>query len=303
MNAASTVAGRTHRGRREENQDAFRPYRGDLNDPLVGGLVLDGMGGHLGGREAARSGLVAAFGTLRRSAGLPPVDRLCLAAEAAQDAVVEGRRRPHGAADMGATFLGLLTDNVTAWVAWLGDSPAYLVRANMPARQLTTPHSRLLADGPVVTRFIGRRDAPPDIRTVSVSPGDRLLLCSDGVSDVLDETELAELAADGEAPAAAERLVRASLQRGTTDNVTALLVVIAGAPGAEVNLSRGETQRGLMEHVADWWRRIAQQRGYPQDQPTYSIPLNLRRTASDDYDRQARRDAVERHTHATGQGR
>jgi serine/threonine protein phosphatase PrpC len=83
----------------------------------------------------------------------------------------------------------------------------------------------------VLTNVVGARDqVEVHVRELSVAPGDRLLLCSDGLHEPLSDDRLsAILSAASDARAAAERLVRDALELGTRDNVTALVIDIGEA--------------------------------------------------------------------------
>jgi protein phosphatase len=225
---------RTDVGRvRTTNEDRFvaRP-------PLF--LVADGMGGQNAGEVAAAitADLIeagAADGTIRTIADLAQALGRANAAvwqRAAADRELQG---------MGTTCTAMLVAGSRALVAHVGDSRAYLLRRD-ELRQLTVDHTlmqRLVDEGrlrpadvathpqrSVIVRAIGAAaDLSPDRLTVELEPGDRLLLCSDGLTGPLavDEIE-ATLAGTPNPQAAAEQLVDLANAAGGADNVTALVV-------------------------------------------------------------------------------
>ena len=244
-------AGLSHRGRvREFNEDAI------LLDP-AGALwaVADGMGGH-------GHGDLAADLVIETLAGLPHDDggRAALAeAFGAAEARVRAAARDRGLGVIGAAAVALLIEGAGATLAWLGDSRAYLLRGGRLAR-LTRDHSvvqELIDRGEidaseaethpqahVISRAIGAgSDAAPDFAGIGLAAGDRLLLCSDGLTRCLPEPAIAaHLAAAGDPEAACHDLVRAALAAGAPDNVSAVVVLISGAgsdPGSDPGSAAG----------------------------------------------------------------
>jgi protein phosphatase len=142
---------------------------------------------------------------------------------------------------MGATLVLAIIRDGRLTVAHLGDSRAYRFHLGTLSR-LTADHSvveLLLEQGVIsgaeardhpargrITRYVGMDGtAEPDIVSVDFAPGDRLLLCTDGLTSVLPDAALADVLTrtDGDPAAASEGLVRAALAAGTADNVTALV--------------------------------------------------------------------------------
>ncbi len=146
-----------------------------------------------------------------------------------------------GAGSVGATLVLALVRGAHALLAHLGDSRAYLHRGGS-LKQLTIDHSQvqeMLDRGAITppeavlartrsgpTRFIGMPGrAVAEVQTLSLQPGDRLLLCSDGLTDMLlDDDIQAILAKPGELQATCERLVAAANAAGGHDNITVLLL-------------------------------------------------------------------------------
>ncbi len=203
--------------------------------------VADGVGGHAAGEVASRA-VVGALASLEKAWVDGPLE------EALARAVAEGNERiafisecrPE-TAGMGTTLTAVALHGDFV-VANIGDSRTYLLRDGA-LRQLTRDDSYLqeLLDAglvaPEAARAHPRRNlvtaaldgAPERAATIArhaARAGDRLLLCSDGLSDVLEPERLAELLAEPDAARAAGALVRSALQAGARDNVT---VIVADA--------------------------------------------------------------------------
>lgn len=209
----------THPGAvREENQDAFL-----VRAPVF--VVADGMGGHRAGRAAAH-GVVEAF---RQAAWGDVVDPGLLAAVILDAA---GRVRGlagEGEAAPGSTVTGAALadhDGVPSWLVFnIGDSRTYLLRGES-LQQVTVDHAE--NQGHVITRAIGAgllRTPPADQWLVPAAVADRVLICSDGLTDELSDPLIAALLLTNHDPAvAADELVRAAVRSGGRDNVTAVVI-------------------------------------------------------------------------------
>jgi protein phosphatase len=281
-------------GPRPYNEDAYlirdlQPFSERLGGMLVFMMVSDGMGGHQCGDIASRIAIETAdryVDSLIEGAGasvvsIDPSALLADIAAAADVAIVEEARKRDGAS-MGATFVAAFATAERAWVAHIGDSRAYLVRAG-DARQLTTDHSqvgRMIADGVlteeqaqhhpsrnVIERALGFGDGQgPDSTTVDLQKDDVLLLCSDGMSTVLTGGDLADIiGASANLSAAARALVGEAINLGSDDNTT---VVVWGPRRSAKTISdrdnRGEearrkarARRALQRHIrasrASYW--------------------------------------------------
>jgi len=202
---------------RERNEDRWlaRDYAGVT---LI--AVADGVGGEAGGDVASS----AAIGSLAKTFTPPSFRESARSAlgEAVQHANVavleaaQDERHPRAA----TTLVAAAIRGREAAVANLGDSRAYLVRA-ATIRQLTTDHSGEAASS--ITRFVGdARGVQPDIFVETLQPGDRLVLCSDGLTRHVTDAEIA--AAMAETPArAADALVALARARGGLDNITVIV--------------------------------------------------------------------------------
>jgi serine/threonine protein phosphatase Stp1 len=199
--------------------------------------VADGVGGTRGGHEAAAR---VTESLARIPSGLPARGRMEQVRAVLQDAHAELLAQAHGQSIRTAatTIVVLLLDRAHFACLWAGDSRAYLLRGGV-LTPLTTDHSlvqdwlsagRISAaeainhpNGNVITRAVGAGDFGLAKSVGETRPGDRFLLCSDGLHKVLDDTALANLL-EGQGDLA-QYLVDAALQRRTTDNVTAVTVI------------------------------------------------------------------------------
>ena len=226
----------THVGMvRKLNEDAF------VNRPDLGlWAVADGAGGHHAGEVA--SGEVAAQ-LQAIEAGLSAGEILVEVRHRLEDAHARLRRdaaRRGAGVMMATTVVALMARNDHFACLWAGDSRAYLLRGDV-LTEVTRDHSLVqemidngeiseaeAQDHPqanVITRAVGAHIDPLDLekRAGRLHAGDRLLLCSDGLCKAISNPRLAELLA-GEAEGGAERLIRAALDAGGTDNVTVVTI-------------------------------------------------------------------------------
>ncbi len=231
--------GRTDRGTvRPHNEDTF------VNAPELGLFaVADGAGGHAAG-ELASGMLAEALSAL--PAALAPEEALSqirLAVTAVHTALrAEAARR--GDAMIASTLVVLLLRRGHFAALWAGDSRIYLLRQGTLA-QVTRDHSLVQAlvdqgvitqdqalthpQANVITRAIGAADDTGELdKTIGPArPGDIFLLCSDGLTKVLDDSAIAGLLT---APEPAEALIEAALAGGARDNVTAVVVCVPEKP-------------------------------------------------------------------------
>jgi len=224
-------------GAGRHNEDRFQV------DEAHGVFALaDGMGGDHAGEvasEIAVRTVAEAVGALH-AAGLSSDDALDRAVLAAHAGIVEFAQSRAGCLGMGTTLVAAAIDSDRLTVAHVGDSRAYRWRDGV-LTALTTDHSigqqmldggrltpaqvrRLPARG-ILTRALGV-DAPrADLAVLDWRTGDLLLLCSDGLTDSLDDASLSQVLASvrGPLPQLAGELIGAALAAGCCDNVTVLL--------------------------------------------------------------------------------
>jgi serine/threonine protein phosphatase PrpC len=210
-------------------------------------VVADGMGGHAAGEVASRIAVETIIEDWTDGTPAAPASALRNAVRSANAAVWNaGKQSSHRG--MGTTVCALTLAGTELLIANVGDSRAYRVRGDDCA-QLTTDHSRVAemlrmrmitpeqaANHParsMLTRSLGGDlMVQVDIVKEPIHAGDTIVLCSDGLWDVVARTDIAEVAAAIGTPAlptakdAAEHLIDTAIERGTADNVTAVVVRI-----------------------------------------------------------------------------
>lgn len=248
LHAEVVWAGRTDIGRvRENNEDKFDFFLPEDGPSLAlrGRLwaVADGMGGHNAGQVASEAALKTVIRTYFSTTSESVVEALRAALNEANDLIVRASRHVESKSGMGTTAViaVLLEDTLT--LAHVGDSRAYLLRANEPIRQLTTDHSwveeqvrrgtmsREEAEASpyrnVITRSIGMGEGlAPDFVTIKVYPNDRVLLATDGMTTYLDEEKITSVVGSKSPSRAVLDLIDAANDAGGRDNITALLLTI-----------------------------------------------------------------------------
>jgi serine/threonine protein phosphatase PrpC len=203
-------------------------------------VVADGMGGHAHGDWAAHAVVQALEGVVL------PAD-FDAAVQVVADGVHSANRRIWAEAQrreqqMGSTVVALLIREDRFAALWVGDSRAYLLRDDMLV-PLTRDHSQvqemvdrgLIAPedaahhprGHVLARAIGvGARIAVDVVADGIEPGDRFLLCSDGLSGPVAEEDMRQALARHSPPAAVEALLAQAMARGAPDNVTAIVVAV-----------------------------------------------------------------------------
>ena len=241
MSAHSNSFGsRTDVGRvRAHNEDSLM-----VAPPLY--VVCDGMGGHDAGEVASE---IAANAIADAAPAHADADALGRAVEAANHAIIRATREGLGREGMGTTCTAAILDHERLVVAQVGDSRAYLLHQGR-LQQITRDHS-LVADmiesgqitpeeakthpkRAVITRALGSSPhTQPDLYEINVEPGDRLLLCSDGLSGMLDNARLERTLSRVQDPQrCASQLVDEANAEGGVDNITAIVVDVTGFAAA-----------------------------------------------------------------------
>ena len=216
---------------RGHNEDSFL-----LRTPLF--VVSDGMGGHAAG-EVASSIAVETIG--ERAPGTADDVLLGAAVEAANANVIKAAEEGVGKPGMGCTATAVLIEKNHMAVAHVGDSRAYvlhhgtLVRIThdhsyveelVDAGEITADEARTHPSRSIITRALGSDpDMYADHFSLEVNDGDRIILCSDGLSSMISDSEIESLAVSSATPQqAADNLVAAALTAGGADNVTVVVV-------------------------------------------------------------------------------
>jgi len=232
--AAQTDVGR----KRRANEDSYA-----ISAELGYFAVADGMGGHKAGQLASRlaaESAVAALEALEGSGATLTEKLRCTIAAANREIYVAAQTKPEFSG-MGTTVVSLLAAEGRVALAHVGDSRAYLIRAGR-IRQLTDDHSvvgelvrrreitelaaREHPHRHVLARAVGvRREVAPDLAELTSSPGDLFVLCSDGLTGLVHDEEIAEAATtEPDLDAICAQLVDLANSRGGDDNITVVLV-------------------------------------------------------------------------------
>ncbi len=225
---------------RGHNEDSFL-----LQAPLF--VVSDGMGGHAAGEVASS----IAVETVGREAPATADDVLLGAAvESANRNVIEAAEQGIGKPGMGCTATAVIVEKNLLAVAHVGDSRAYVLREGTLVRithdhsyveelvdsgQITADEARTHPSRSIITRALGSDpDMYADHFSLEVNDGDRIILCSDGLSSMVPDSEIESLAVSSATPKqAADNLVAAALTAGGADNVTVVVVDILNDGQAE----------------------------------------------------------------------
>jgi len=242
---------------RQRNEDGYL-----IKEPLF--VVADGMGGHRGGDVASALALetigsaASPGGTAR---GL--VDDI----KRANRAVLERGESDRDLRGMGTTLTAVLTEDARAHVVHVGDSRAYLLRDGA-LQQLTEDHTlvqRMVREGrltedeaaqhpqrSILTRALGvDEDIPVDELSLDIHPGDRLLLCTDGLTNMVERDRIQEILGSEEDPqSACDKLIDEANRAGGDDNITVVVLAFddeGGKSTAAASDSETASQKGSAE--------------------------------------------------------
>lgn len=231
MDSALETCAATDVARRKHNEDAFLVAR---EQGLV--IVADGVGGHQAGEVA--SGITCDVIASRLQEGNDLSDAIRSSNQAVMAAVEEGKGRE----GMASTVVAAVFDGAQYRIDWVGDSRAYLwngqlhlltrdhsyVAAQLEMGKITLEQARNHPRKNVIVQAIGLQSEDSlrvDTRRGCLAAGETLLLCSDGLNDVLDSAQIANILDSGEDPQQqCDALIQAALQAGGRDNVTVAIV-------------------------------------------------------------------------------
>ncbi|HZZ85059.1 MAG TPA: Stp1/IreP family PP2C-type Ser/Thr phosphatase [Anaeromyxobacteraceae bacterium] len=236
--------------RRDHNEDSF------LVDERLGLFVVaDGMGGHAGGGTASRLAVETIRDRVQRAREVDPgtfssrtrLDEhparnvLREAVETACSTIFHTAQREPALAGMGTTVTAVLVvEGVGAFVAHVGDSRCYLVRGGriyqvsedhslvneqLKSGAITLEEARTSRFRNIITRSVGFEEAVlVDLMGLVLQPGDRLLVCSDGLTNMVDDAQLLEVSSTSPVEQIPQRLVDRANAAGGEDNVTVVVL-------------------------------------------------------------------------------
>ena len=224
----------------------------EFGDTGYGLVVADGMGGMAAGEVASRLAITLLVNLVLDTPDWiigrddsrtdEVIARAVQRFERVNASIIEQARRQPGLRGMGTTLTMACSFGTDLLIVYVGDSPVYLSRGgelhkltrdHTVAQEMADHESIPIEDVPsrfhhMLTQAIGIREngAEPEIRRVRLTDGDRLLLCTDGLTDMVDDPTIATVLQDkASADEACQTLVNLALERGGRDNVT---VVVAG---------------------------------------------------------------------------
>lgn len=232
--------GITDKGKvRRQNQDVFKTLYDQDHDLLIL-VVCDGMGGAKAGNVASESAAAAFIAFIEDCKFPDTASAMSYAVIAANSAVYERSRTDPDCTGMGTTLVAMASSEDGEVIVNIGDSRGYHI-ADGKIEQVTKDHSVVedmidrgdLTRGAaknhpnknLITRALGTpRDEAPDIFSLKLLPGEFILLCSDGLSNMLTDEEIRTEIADGiSVQESCEKLLSLALERGAPDNVTVVL--------------------------------------------------------------------------------
>jgi protein phosphatase len=241
--------------RRDHNEDAFL-----VDEALRLFVVADGMGGHAGGGTASRLAVETirdAVARARRDDPDPPADAgpedsrvpdlLEGAVEEACATIYQTAQGDPELAGMGTTVTAALLHGRTAFVAHVGDSRCYLLRGGR-IYQVSEDHSlvneqlkagAISADEAkhsrfrnIITRSVGfEEQVQVDLMALELEPRDAVVICCDGLSNLVDDPEILHIVDESPLDLAPGRLVALANDRGGDDNITVIVIRVGDAVG------------------------------------------------------------------------
>jgi len=230
--------------KRKENQDVFRILQDDNNDVAVL-VVCDGIGGARAGNIAsslAADVFVKEIANFLETSNDPTdiAKEMCQAIYTANNIVYEKSKQSGDYFGMGTTLTAVVSTNTGEVIANIGDSRAYHV-TKTEIKQITRDHTvveEMVKRGDItrleakhhpkknlITRALGTSvEEIPDIFTLNITSGEYILLCSDGLSDIILDSEFLQVLQHGAGvKKSCKKFIEMALERGAPDNVTAVL--------------------------------------------------------------------------------
>jgi protein phosphatase len=234
--------------KRSRNEDYFL-----ANDELQISVVADGMGGHSGGEYASRLAVASIEEVIQSMNSDPEAtiisgvnsdesefgDRLRYAIEVASQKIYDQAMYDQELKGMGTTIAAVIAHEGITYVANVGDSRVYLVRGGK-IKQVTTDHSLVSEQmraglissqdakkhklKNIITRSVGyQEEVEVDVFRVEMQLGDRFVLCSDGLTNMIDDETIRLILESETIQVAAQALIAKANERGGDDNITAVI--------------------------------------------------------------------------------
>lgn len=228
---------------RTENQD--RVWVGYIKDDVIMAVVCDGMGGENAGGVASEMAMDI-FSDRMKNGFREDIDgnslrNLMISSIEAANALIYDKSGEPDMKGMGTTCVAVVIYEQRAYIINVGDSRAYCICKDGSINQITKDHTMvrmLVEQGKIsedeveehpqrnyITRAVGaREDISVDYFEIDISLGDKILLCSDGLSGYLDEKNILDIVGQSNIFTASEDLINKANDRGGYDNITVVLI-------------------------------------------------------------------------------
>lgn len=225
---------------RKMNQDVYYYSTGPVGPLPNLFIVADGMGGHKAGDFAARYAIEVCVESIKSSRCSSPIKTLDEAIKLANSKVFDKSEHYEEYQGMGTTMVLCFIEGGQLFVANIGDSRLYLlgddlnqvtedhsyVAAMVRAGEITEEEARFHPDKNMITRAVGVSDSIRiDYFEVDLKIGDHILLCSDGLTNMVTDDEIKALLSQEDPRAAVDGLVEQAIKYGGADNITAVVVI------------------------------------------------------------------------------
>lgn len=252
--AAGTDPGR--KGKNNEDQFSVSAYQLGPENPTksIFAIIADGIGGHLAGEVASEIAVEIISQAVSVSDGSKPLETMSKAITLASETIYAQASQSSAQQGMGTTVVCAWVIENKLYATYVGNSRLYLLRGNalyimtndhtwvqeaVDAGALTKAQARVHPHANVIRRYLGS-EAPPraDIRIrtdknatysknnqgFELKEGDRLLLCSDGLNDMIEDQAILEKLSNKDLNAAVQELIDAANQKGGKDNITVIIL-------------------------------------------------------------------------------
>jgi len=276
---------------RTENQDYFGYFepQDDREFSEKGRLIIvaDGMGGHTGGRTASRLAVEIVKNHYLTDTGHNIQDFLRQAIEKANKVIYQRAEDDTSLKGMGTTCTSMVIHEGIAYIAHVGDSRIYQVRNNQ-IKQITKDHSwvqQMLQDGlltpaeaighpksNVIIRSVGSKPSVDvdSYNPIRLQPGDLYLLCSDGLTGLVNDNEILKILSMNKPQPACRQLVDLANQRGGYDNITVQVVRINNVYGTldpakmvAAKTSPDKVVAQVQDHTSETYKKPLQKKLIP----------------------------------------
>ena len=262
----------SHPGRkRKNNEDWLGTFHPEDPERLARKgslfLVADGMGGHRSGEMASRTAVDHVIRTYVDDPNTDVATSLSRAVQSANSALFASGSDAKSGRRWGTTLVAAVVRQNKLWIANVGDSRAYLIRRGK-LRQLSRDHSwaSALEDAHLGEGWVGRHiitralGTKPDVEVdvfppLQLQAGDRVLLCTDGLTTPVSDERILEIGARSSPQRAAEAMIKSANAEGGPDNVSVILIQAGDQNAARSKQASGDPSSGLA--LPEAWQRAA----------------------------------------------